>query len=217
VAEEMKNKYKISNNYVFPNAIYIPLELKIKNEKIFKFIFVGRIEEGKGLDLAISALVEFHKKYPEMPFHFDIYGQEDKTYLLKCKNLSKSIIDKISFHGNVQNRNTMYDKASVLLMPTRVRETFGLVIIEAMAQGCVVIATDAYGPSEIIDDKKNGLLFEPNNKNDLLNQIILVYFNRNLFKKLQRNGYEHVKKNYNILHVKPKIESLLKAIVKNLS
>jgi len=211
VAKEMKNVYKSDTTYVYPNATLVPKK-KISDNTNIRFVFAGRIDEEKGLDLAIEALNKFATLHPTYSFNFDIYGSGEQTYMDKCKALAKPIASMVNFKGKVRSKEEIYSNASVLLMPTRMREPFGLVVIEAMAHGCAVIATDAYGPAEIIDHGENGLLFEMQNIDDLLTQIQRVYFDALYLNKLQENGYKHVLQNYSIPKVKSEVETLLKNI-----
>lgn len=215
VAEEMKNKYKTTQNYVFPNSINIPDQFYEKNNNSMHFIYTGRIDVNKGLDIAISALIEFNFIYPNEEFIFDIYGTGDESYIQQCKKLSQPIKDKVVFHGYSNNREKMYETSDVLLMPTKMREAFGLVIIEAMAHGCCVIATDAYGPAEIIQHNINGLLFRPGSVSDLLKNILYLHSELEITERLKVTGYKYVKNNYNIDYTKPKIEKLLQSLVKD--
>jgi glycosyltransferase involved in cell wall biosynthesis len=211
IEEEMRTRYKTKQTYVIPNATHIPLAIKKNNQKI-KFIFVGRMEEEKGIEIAIESLNQFTKKYPEQDFTFNVYGGGDAQYVQKCKGLAEPLGSKISFKGQVKNRKEMYKNASILLMPTQMREPFGLVIIEAMAYRCAVIATNAYGPAEIVDHRENGLLFNIHKPNDLLKKIEELYFNHLLLDSLQENAYQYVLKNYSIQKVKHKVEILIKRI-----
>ncbi len=211
VAREMKNVYKSDTTYVYPNATLLPKKKTSDNTEL-KFVFAGRIDEEKGLDLAIEALNKFATLHPTCSFSFEIYGGGEQAYMDKCKALAKPIASMVSFKGKVRSKEEIYSNASVLLMPTRMREPFGLVLIEAMAHGCAVIATNAYGPAEIIDHRENGLLFEMENTDDLLTQIESVYFDALYLNKLQENGYKHVLQNYSIPKVKSEVETLLKNI-----
>ena len=211
VAKEMKELYGSETTYVIPNATQVP-EKHISDATEMRFIFAGRIDEEKGLDLALNALCKLKIKHPQYMFSFDIYGNGDPEYIEKCKILAKPISSMVHFKGKVQAREEIYGEGSVLLMPTRMREPFGLVLIEAMAYGCAVIAANAYGPAEIIEHEKNGLLFERNNADDLLTQIEKVCFDHDYLKTLQENGYAHVLENYSVPKVKREVESLLKKI-----
>ncbi|MFT5660904.1 MAG: glycosyltransferase involved in cell wall biosynthesis [Sulfurimonas sp.] len=209
--EEMHEVYHSQDTYMFPNATLIP-HVTSRNNKHIKFIFSGRLDEEKGLDIAISALNEFANKYPDSPFTFDIYGSGEKSYIERCKALAQPIKSKVHFKGKVASKKQIYTDASILLMPTRMREPFGLVIIEAMAYKCAVIATNAYGPAEIIQHKENGLLFDIESHNDLFLNVEKLYFDRQLLNKIQENAYAHVSKNYSIVNVKSKVENLLQDI-----
>ncbi len=209
--KEMHEVYNSQTTYMYPNATYIPHNIQQSNKKI-KFIFSGRIDKEKGLDIAIKALVQFAYKYPKSNFTFDIYGNGNEAYMKECKKLAEPIKVQTTFIGKVQSKKQIYGGASILLMPTRMREPFGLVIIEAMAHKCAVIATNAYGPAEIINDGENGLLFDIHSLNDLFLKIEKLYFDSQLLKEIQENAYKHVSKNYSLVNVKSKVENLLQDI-----
>jgi glycosyltransferase involved in cell wall biosynthesis len=211
IEAEMKTRYNTKQSYVIPNATNIPLPIQKNNQKI-KFIFVGRIEADKGIEIAIKSLNQLQEKYPEQDFSFNIYGGGTTEYIQRCKILAKPLDSKVSFKGQVKSRKEIYENATILLMPTKTREAFGLVIIEAMAHKCAVIATNAYGPAEIIEHKRNGLLFNLQEANDLLRQIEELYFNEVLLTQLQENGYQDVLKKYSVPKVKKKVEVLIKHI-----
>lgn len=212
VEKEMRELYKSEKTYIYPNATSIPKKNIYKNNKDIRFVFAGRIDEEKGLHLAIDALNKFALKYPKSSFFFDIFGNGEKEYIDRCKTMARPIASKINFRGKVESKEQIYSDASILLMPTKTREPFGLVVIEAMAYGCAVIATDAYGPAEIIDHGENGLLFDIQDPDALLTQIETLYFNTQYLNRLQKNGYEHVSKNYSIKETKRKVETVLKDI-----
>lgn len=208
VQKEMKTVYKSETTYVYHNATFIP-KVTLRKTSPIKFIFSGRLDREKGLDIAIKALIKFSKKYRESPFTFDIYGSGDAHFIQECKLLATPIRSKVIFKGKVDLKREIYTSASILLMPTRMREPFGLVIIEAMAHRCAVIATNAYGPSEIISHEENGLLFRYEDYNDLFHNIEKLYFDRGLLKRLQDNAYDHASKNYSLTCVKSKVEKTL--------
>ncbi len=79
--------------------------------------------------------------------------------------------------------------AMVLATPC---ETFGLVVIEAMAAGTPVIATDRCGPLEIIEDQKSGLLFEPGHAVDLAKKIEILFEDERLYNEIILTGKKKV-------------------------
>jgi len=178
-------------------------KLKVKNEKLMdrynlknEFIvgIVGRIEETKGQYLVIEAI----EKLKDLNIKALIVGHTmDERYLnsLKEKVKNLKLEDRIIFTGftkEVYEHMQLFD-VNILATPN---ETFGLVIIEAMANQICVIATNKGGPLEIIKDGVDGLLFN-RTSNDLANKIRLLYENKDLKEKLAKNGYEKVKKKFN--------------------
>lgn len=71
-------------------------------------------------------------------------------------------------------------------------ETFGLVVIEAMASGVPVIATNSGGISEIITDRVDGLLFEPKNVDQLANLLTIIFQNKELVERITRNAQQKI-------------------------
>ena len=212
IEKEMKERYHTTHSYTIYNATYIPPKPIFQDNHTMKFIFAGRIVEEKGLDLAIEALKLFKQNYPNIDFELNIYGDGDEAYIHQCKALAQPIEEKIHFKGKIKHKEKIYTNGSILLMPTRMREPFGLVVIEAMVHGCIVIATNAYGPGEIIKHEKNGLLFEPEDVQDLYRQIEALHKDKALFEKLYHQAYTDVEKNFAIDALKPKVEKILKEI-----
>ena len=72
-------------------------------------------------------------------------------------------------------------------MPTY-EETFGLVVAESMLMGTPVIGSNAGGVPEIIEDRFNGLLFEPKSSKSLKDKITDMYDSEELRKKVSNNA-----------------------------
>ncbi|MDU9048112.1 MAG: HAD family hydrolase [Candidatus Electrothrix sp. Rat3] len=75
-------------------------------------------------------------------------------------------------------------------------EPFGLTLLEAGATGCPLLATENGGPVDIIENCKNGLLFDPLDEDQLRRRLIDILGNPSFWKSLQRNGLEGVRKHY---------------------
>ena len=207
----MKKQYGSQKIHVVPNGTHISKKRCIyKDDSIMKYMFCGRIDYSKGLDMAIKALSTL-KDNGYSDFEFHIYGDGDNTYLKKCLKMIDvlNLQDQVFYHGKLNNLVEAYKQNHVLLMPTRIPESFGLVLIEAMSYGVVSIAPDNYGPKEIIEDSKNGILFKQNDQNSLDEKIQRIHNNWDFMKILRINGFEKVEQKYNINIVKDKIEQLL--------
>ena len=92
----------------------------------------------------------------------------------------------------MMNWKNIYSKFRVLINSSNY-EGNSKVILEAMANGCVVIARKNKNNSEIVQNDLNGYTYK--DKNDLISKVPKVLNNKNIFDKLASNAYEVIKKN----------------------
>ena len=80
------------------------------------------------------------------------------------------------FRGSVEQKSLpmLYQACDVLVVPSRVPESFGLVAAEALACGVPVIATDSPGIRSLVIDGENGLLVKPNDNKDLAAKLSTI-------------------------------------------
>jgi glycosyltransferase involved in cell wall biosynthesis len=124
----------------------------------FKVGYVGRLEESKGIKSFLSIYNSSTRK--DLEFHVIGCGNYEST----VKDISEKNND-FNYHGFIDDRNyihNFYTDLNFLLVPS-IRtpdweELFGVVIIEAMNKGVVVICTDHVGPTEIVNDNVNGFI-----------------------------------------------------------
>ena len=119
-------------------------------------ICVGRLCPQKRFDRLISAFASIAGKYPE--WCVDIYGDGEDKNKLQRQITDGGMEKRIHIHPPTDDIYIEYQRSQFFVLSSDF-EGFGLVIIEAMACGIPVVATDCpYGPSEIIEDGKTGLL-----------------------------------------------------------
>ncbi len=171
----------------------LQLKREYKTEDKFVVGIVGRIEKGKGQYKVIEAISNLQ----DLDLKVLIVGSamnEDYLEELQQKVFHLGLEDKVIFTGFTKYVNEHMKLFDVNVLATE-NETFGLVIIEAMANNSAVIATNKGGPLEIIKDEVNGLLFDGSSK-DLSKKIQRVYENKNLLENIARNGYNSVKEKF---------------------
>lgn len=150
------------------DVIYNPLTVKPVGEgnpSYKRFISVGRFSKGhKGFDLLIEAFAIFAKKNKDWTLEIVGEGPEENLYrqLIGKHGLEKRVIVS-PFTRKIQAH---YAKSSVYVQSSR-WEGFGLVLIEAMAHGLPVIASDLPVTQELLQGKNVSLLFETKNINQL--------------------------------------------------
>ena len=101
--------------------------------------------------------------------------------------MNKGLSDRIHLLGLVDDVWPWYRYAQCFVSSS-LKEAWGNTIVEAMSQGCPVIAFDCdYGPREIITNGLNGLLVKVNNLESLTNTISNLITNKYLSDKLTYN------------------------------
>ncbi|MEF3280988.1 MAG: glycosyltransferase [Elusimicrobiota bacterium] len=129
-------------------------------------------------------------------------GSEKNNLIEFAKTLN--IYERIKFMGFVENVYDYINICDIVVNPSVEAEPFGRVIIEAMAMGKVVIATDMGGPSEIIIDGIDGILVKTNAESLKL-AIEKVLSDGNLYKKISDNA--KIKSfNFDVLNYIKKLE-----------
>ena len=147
----------VSNVHVVQNPVtYYADGINNKKKERGRIIAVGRLASQKRFDRLIEAFSLLSGKYPE--WYIDIFGEGELRGTLENLIKTKGLVGRINILNFVQDIYTEYMKSQFLVLSSDY-EGFGLVITEAMACGVPVVSTDCpFGPSDIIDDGKTGLL-----------------------------------------------------------
>ena len=185
--EELRDKYAIDEND-------------------FVVSIVGRIEEGKGQWLLVEAL----EKLKSLDIKALIVGHTmDEAYLneLKGKVRAYGLEEKVIFTGFTKEVNEHFKLCNASVLATK-QETFGLVVIEAMVNEVVVVATNKGGPLEIIDDGVDGVLFE-RNAEDLSQKLQWLYEHQEEASKMAKRAKAKVLERFEYTK---QMEKLYKAI-----
>ena len=177
------NYRKIISLNIFPNGINfkafsiknkIPKEIQSKKNKI---LFVGRFDEKrKGLDLLYLAFCKLRKKISNIKLI--IIGPGNINYLRKFNDYNEFESD-IQYLGIIgQNEiSSYYQNVDIFCSPAISNESFGIVLIEAMASKTIVVASNISGYKKVLDDGKLGFLFKSGSINSL-EKVLLKYWKR---------------------------------------
>lgn len=151
------------NTYWFPNVrqkVTIP---KLPRNFKKRFIYIGTINEEKGIDEIIAIAGQL-----DVGYTLDLYGP-----ILESKYTAELFQqNKVNYRGSLKPTDVMgvLDSYDVLILPSH-REGYPGVIIEAFSLGIPVIATKLQGISEMVEDGMNGLLIDVKSSAQLKNAI----------------------------------------------
>jgi len=156
-------------------------------------LFAGQLIRGKGLDTLLKAMSYLDKK---VKLIICGSGRQEHVYrkMVKRFNLTKRVV----FKSKISKRmvSEFYQKAAVVIMPSRSPETFGLVGLEAMKVGKPVIASDVGGINEWLENGKTGLLVPSNDSKGLADAIEKLLNDKNLLKTMEINARKSFIENF---------------------
>jgi glycosyltransferase involved in cell wall biosynthesis len=146
-------------------------------------LYVGRLAVEKELDV----LLEATQYLGDRPFRLMMVGDGPLR-----SELEKRRDEKILFTGykTGEELRRIYASADIFAFPSST-ETYGNVILEAMASGLPVVGPQAGGVQENIIDGYNGLYFTPHQAADMAQAIIKLMDDENLRLQTGRNAYQH--------------------------
>lgn len=129
---------------------------------------VGRLHWQKGFDRLIEAISLL--KDPDL--HLVILGEGNERRALEEQAKSSGVADRVHLPGAIEDIWPWYRHALCFVLSSR-HEGWPNVVMEALSQGCPVVAFDCeYGPSEIIKDHVNGFLVQADNVQALVDTIV---------------------------------------------
>lgn len=183
-----------------------------------EFLFVGRISRLKQIELSIQ-VVSYLKENQSKSVHLSIVGPiSDVAYFNELQSLVEkmNLDNNISFLGTIEQKKLVpyYQKADLLLLPSA-HESFGMVMVEAMACGTPVAALKgAGGPDELIQDSINGLLCSKKN----FNFRILEFVNtKELQMKMRCNARMLVEKKWSIVQTVSSLKHSLNLVFQKIN
>jgi len=158
-----------------------------KSDKI-RFGFIGTILPAKGLHVLIDAFNMIKDDRAELKIYGNLFSYNGFEYYPKyIQKLAKN--RNIRFMGGFAHKDLtdIFSEIDVLVLPSIWYENSPLVVQEAFLAHVPVIASNIGGIPELVQDGKNGLLFQANNEDELYQKIKLIIDEPNLITTLGRN------------------------------
>ena len=210
VADEVQQSVKsiLSKKNVLSRVIYngikndiISYEKEDAANEVFTVGYVGRLIPYKGLDEFLGAISLVIRKTASI--RFSLFGEE--SYQIHLKGNYKMSLEEraqelhiekyITFHGFIEDQRKIYSQIDCLVLPSY-REAFPFVILEAMASGVPVIATNVGGIPELITDGETGFLIPPKDPQAIADAVTYVIENPEKVKTVVENARKLVRENF---------------------
>mgnify|MGYP002266555606 CR=1 FL=1 len=201
----------ISNGWLTGKSPGVVDRCVLTSDKPIKLCIVGSVHRGKGQHEAIEALSVLRRKFSHVVL--EIVGVGDVSYTCELEKLcaSHDVSESVTFSGYSGDVSSVFRRSDIALVCSR-NEAFGRVVVEAMAEGCPVVASRSGGVPEIIECGVNGLLYKCGNVEDLVQQVSLLIDNPSLYSSIARNGIMDVYKRFSRKRYVEQIHSVLESL-----
>jgi len=161
---------------------------------------IGRFQDIKNQLFAVDIFKELTIKYNNLQLFFigdSAFTNESVTYKQKViKKVENLNLDNIHFLGN-KNNHEILDAIDIVFIPSKY-ESFGMVVIESLANGIVCLAPNVGGPKQIMKDKLSNYLYIANEKKSALKTLIYIITNLEITKQEFREQRQYFKDKYNV-------------------
>lgn len=198
---------------VIPNGVNVRKFSRCSNELRLDgdpaILYIGNLARFKSPDIIIQAIAKIRLDLPKLKLHLVGPGNN-----IALKNLArkKGVETRVIFHGRVKPEKAplYYKAADFCIFPSK-RDNGTITLLEAMASGTPIIASERGGTAEIISHTKNGILFDPDDVDALSNAILVMQKDSKLRKIIVRNAMKTVT-NYSWESIAKRYVSLYKSL-----
>lgn len=179
---------------IIPNGIdterFCPTKKPIDhlNDGKFNILFVGRLEKRKGLGYLLKAYNLLKREHPEI--RLIIVGPGERLLKKYKQTIQENDIKDVVFAGYVpyDDLPRYYCSSHVFCAPATGEESFGIVLLEAMACGKPVVATNIEGYAGLITNGKEGILVPPKDEKSLRDALSTFLADRSLLTATGERG-----------------------------
>ena len=166
-----KNEVAVFNVYVIPNIVDLPQYKEKKKDSCFSLLFLGFIYKGKGIFDLVELLCQHKDDYRNRLVLYVGGGQKEEARLREYI-AEHHLGDMVRMCGWVEGEKKieLFNKADAFILPSY-KEGSPVSIIESMTYGLPILSTRVGGIPELVEDGKNGILFDPGDKDAMKRAI----------------------------------------------
>lgn len=151
-------------------------------------VFLGRLVSDKGVDLLLKSFSDLGQN----EWHLSLIGSGPERASLELLSEKLGIASQVHFLGSLQGELLVRElnRHELMVVPSLWREPFGVVALEGLACGCVVLASDGGGLVDAVGSA--GLLFSRGIQSDLTSKLSLLIHDCDLRHNLRSNAPPHL-------------------------
>jgi glycosyltransferase involved in cell wall biosynthesis len=187
-----------------------------KDERCLNLLYAGRFAPDKDIETGIKAVAKLVFGHGLRDIRLGLAGAGSAEYENHLRDLvkQKGLTDYVSFLGWVppEEMPRLLRNFDILLVTSTWAEPFARIVLEGMISGLVVVATPTGGTPEIVLDGENGLLFTPNDPDDLAHMINKLGNDPELRRKLASAGEKTITEGFTMAKMMDEIESFLQEV-----
>ena len=198
-SRDYHSKYVKADYAIIPNGIDLG-HFKTSVEPLPQYrdckiniLFVGRLEKRKGLNYLIDAFKKVHKAHPDTRLLIIGPGTRLRPKyekMVQSANLQKDVV--FTDCVNYADLPRYYKTADICCAPAIGHESFGIILLEAMALGKPIVASNIPGYASVLTQEREGLLVKPRSAHDLSKALIRLVEDEGLRHQLGNQGLETV-------------------------
>lgn len=212
------HKFLMDNFKIIPNGVdlkkYTPLKSRkpLSGKDTKTIVYVGRLEKRKGVEFLLEAFDQLVQELPNV--HLIIAGKGGKQKELE-RIVKGNKTPNVTFSGFVpdEEKIRLFGNADLVCAPAMYGESFGIVLIEAMAMGAPVIAGANLGFKSVMNGKGRIGLVNSESVDDFANRMAVFLSVPEISNMMRRWGIEESKQ-YEYDHVIKRYEEIFKEAIK---
>lgn len=155
---------------------------------------MGTFEDRKGQICLINALAEIKKHLKNVHLLLVGDGEDEKTYEKRIAELE--LTENVTIAPFTKHPQRFFRAIDILSLPSIRKEGLPNVLLEAMAMRVPVVASNLAGVMETVHDNETGFLLHPGDEQQIIDGILKMWNDQNLYKKMQANGYDLIHEHF---------------------
>lgn len=187
-----------------------PFDIPAGVEKNFRLVTGGRLVSWKGIDMVIRAIKSIEN------CSLLVFGEGPEKNHLENLSTELSLKERVFFTGNLSRSQVafLFSRSDCFALNSTY-EGLPHVILEALAVGCPVVASEIGGIPEVIQHNHSGILFKADNISDLIRSIDKIKQDKKFGNHIAENGRQILGEKFDQDRLFGKVEKMLAAITRS--